>query len=67
MSGRRLGYTAAFKLKVTDFAEKSGNHSAQRQFEKQVQYWRKKKDEHLRQVNRSKLKSSHTGLIWRTS
>ena len=46
---RRMSYTAAFKLKVIEYAEKNGgNRSSQQQFgvnEKQVREWRKKKAE----------------------
>ena len=33
MSGSRLSFTAAFKLKVIGFTKKNGNRSAQRQFD----------------------------------
>ena len=51
MASKRLllvSYTAAFKLQVRNFAENSGNRSAEREFsvsEKLVRDWRKQKTE----------------------
>ena len=43
---KRMSYTVGFKLQVVEFAEKSGNRSAGREYsvsEKLVRDWRKKK------------------------
>ena len=49
--GTRTSYTASFKLRVVEEAEKTSNRGAGRKFgvnEKPVRDWRKKKDEHMK-------------------
>ena len=51
----RISYTAGFKLKVIEYAEKSNNLAASRQFgvnEKLVRDWKKKKD-YLNKTNKT--------------
>ena len=48
MATRRCSYTAAFKLKLVEYAERHGNRCAGREFdvcEKLIRNWRKKKAE----------------------
>jgi hypothetical protein len=50
-------YTAGFKLKVIDYAEKYGNRVAGREFtvsKFNVRYWRKQKDAFLQTTNKSR-------------
>jgi hypothetical protein len=50
-------YTAGFKLKVIEYAEKHGNRAAGREFtmsEFNVRYWRKQKDALLQTTNKSR-------------
>jgi hypothetical protein len=50
-------YTAGFKLKVLEYAEKHGNRSAGREFtvsEFNVHYWSKQKDALLQTTNKSR-------------
>jgi hypothetical protein len=63
-----LSYTAGFKLKVIDYAEKHGNRAASREFtvsEFNVRYWRKQKDALLQTTNKSRkaFRGSKNGKI----
>ena len=60
---RCRSYTAAFKLKVVEFAEKNSSRSAEREFdvnEKQIRDWKKKKAE-LQSLSAS-CRSQRTGV-----
>ena len=63
MASKRASYTAAFKLKVIETAEKCGKRAAEREYsvnEKLVRDWRKKAE--LEALPRGK--SSLTILSW---